>query len=409
MLRGLAAAPIDEGVDAGIRFANFGCACTAMEVGAVSAPTEAKPGGIKLRPAEFRDYEQIVLLESRHGLGSRTYTSWERLWSGNPAYRDLRRDWIIGWVGEDQDHRIVASLASIPLWYEFKGRRILAGTGKGLVAEPAYRSSSLLLLNRLINQTPVDLYLNNTVGESSLPLVELFECQRVPVGAWDRAGFWITQYKPVFESLFALRKVRQPRLLSYPAAAVAYLRDAARERVRSGDTNVVECRRFDERFDTFWESLKARNPDLLLAVRTREVLEWHFEHAVLENRLWIGGITDGARLAAYAIFERKDTGGIYSGLKRVRLVDFQSLHGADVLLRPLLGWALKRCRNEGIHLLEVVGSWLEKGDVVDTLVPYRRELPAWTYFYRAKDAEMAGSLRERRAWAPSLFDGDATL
>jgi hypothetical protein len=75
----------------------------------------------------------------------------------------------------------------------------------------------------------------------------------------------------------------------------------------------------------------------------------------------------------------------------------------------LLSWAMKKCRAEGIHMLEHVGRWLEEGEVLDRIAPYRRRLLAWRYAYRANNPELAEGLREPRAWAPSLFDGDASL
>jgi len=277
------------------------------------------------------------------------------------------------------------------------------------VAEPAHGSASFVLLDRLINQTPVDLYVNNTLGPSSAPLLELFDCLKVPVGAWDRAGFWITQHKPFFERFLA-RKGRQAKLLVYPVAAGISLWDRLRgRRLNTAAVRVTACDSFDSRFDRFWDDLRARRAHQLVAVRTSEVLKWHFHRAAVGNRLWVAGVLDGGRLAAYAIFERKDTGGRYSGLKRIRLADFQSLDGSPATLGPLVGWALTRCRTEGIDVLEIVGSWLDKGDFIDARAPYHRKLPVWVYYYRAKSLELARVLKERSAWSPTLFDGDATL
>jgi len=76
---------------------------------------------------------------------------------------------------------------------------------------------------------------------------------------------------------------------------------------------------------------------------------------------------------------------------------------------PILLWALRKCGQERIHLLENVGRWLEKGEWVASAAPYRRKLATWTYFYRAAKPGLAHSLMDRGVWAPSLYDGDATL
>ena len=348
------------------------------------------------------------MLESRYGLERRSYEEWSHLWLDNPFYRELQPGWAIGWVLEDANKQIVASVSNIPLWYEFQGKKILAATGRAQVAEPEYRSASLFLLDRLINQRNVDLYLNNTMTAEAAPSFSAFECPRVPVGVWDESAFWITHYRGFFESLLTRKSYSLAKSLSFPLAAVASLKDrVAALPLRYDDVEVVVCPGFDDRFDEFWTDLRGRNPHLLLAVRTREVLEWHFRYAQRNNRLWIGTVVDGPRLAAYAILDRRDNAQI--GLKRARLVDFQSLDGSTTLLAPLLSWAVRKCRDEGIHTLENTGRWLEKGELITSVAPHRRRLSTWTYFYRAINPGLTESLRDRRAWAPSLFDGNASL
>jgi len=373
-------------------------------------PVASHTAATTVRPATFADYEQIVSLESRYGLGAKRHEEWSHLWLANPAYRECGPDWPIGWVVEDHDKRVVASLGNIPLFYMFEGRRILACSGRALVAEPPYRSACLMLLDRLINHSDAGLFLNNTVGLDSAASFRLFECPRVPVGRWDRAAFWITRYCEFFEAFMSTAVPRAAKALSYPVSAAAIIKDwLTGSGLRVSDIEVRACRSFDNRFDCFWDDLKAAFPHVLLAVRTGETLHWHFKHALLQNRLWIATVSDASRLVAYAIFERKDANLAIARLRRMRLVDFQSLDGTTALLLPIISWALKRCRQEGVHLLEAVGRWLERDGLMSSVAPYRRQLSTWTYFYRANYPALARRLTDRSAWAPSLYDGDATL
>ena len=361
-----------------------------------------------IREASLEDYEQIAGLESRYGLERRSYEEWSHLWLNNPLYRELRSDWTIGWVLEDPNQQVVASVSNIPLWYEFQGKKILAATGRAQVAEPEYRSGSLLLVDRLINQRNIDLYLNNTMTAEAAASFSVFECPRVPSGVWDESAFWITRYQGFFESLLVKKKYPLACLLSFPLAAAASFKDKlTAPSLREEDVEVTMCSAFDDRFDEFWAALRSRKPHLLLAVRNREVLEWHFRYALRNNRLWIAAVVDGPRLAAYAIFDRRDNPRI--GLKRVRLVDYQSLDGSTTLLAPLLSWAVRKCQGEGIHTLENTGRWLEKEELIARVAPYRRKLSTWTYFYRACNRGLSETLRGPSAWAPSLFDGNASL
>jgi hypothetical protein len=362
----------------------------------------------KVREASFEDYDQIAVLESRHGLREKSYEQWSHLWLGNPLYRELPTRWSIGWVLEDESGQIVGSLGNIPLWYEFEGRRVVVGASRFWVAEPEYRSASLLLVNELVHQPQMDLYLTNTFSAASSAALGVFSFQQVPVGLWNEAAFWITNYQGFLESFLTLKHYPLAKSLSYPFSAAVFLKDRLTNKaLRAGDVEVKACAGFDERFDDFWVESKSRSPHVLWAVRTREMLEWHYKYALLNNRVWIATVVDGPHLVAYAVFDRKDKGSI--GLKRVRLVDFQSLEGGTALLPPLIAWALRRCASEGIHVLENSGRWLEKGEVLDTLAPYRRRMPNWRFVYRANDPELAESLRDRRVWAPSLYDSDASL
>ena len=385
----------------------------------------------KLREARLEDYEQIAALESRFGLTAKPYNEWVHLWQGNPVYRELKTDWPIGWVFEDQDGKIVGSVGNIPLLYELDGRRILVASSRSWVADVEYRSVSLLLLDNLIRQRQVDLFLSNTVGDKAVAAITAYGCSPIPVGIWDEVAYWITNYRGFFQSIVAMKNYRLTRPfafpswegswtrlkalrarlskpLSYPLSAAAFLKDRlAKTSVREGEVEVKLCTDFDDRFDSFWEEVKRNNRHLLLAVRTREVLEWHFKYALLGNRLWIVTAVDGPRLVAYAIFEKSVNPR--SGFKQVNLVDYLSLEDGTSMLEPLLAWTLRRCRSEGVHVLEHTGRWMEKGEFIETAAPYRRKLGTWSYFYHTNNPELRVLLNSRQVWTPSLFDGDATL
>lgn len=359
----------------------------------------------RLRAATLADYPQISALERRFGIESHTYEDWSHLWLANPVYRELQRDWSIGWVLEDSAHRIVGTMSNIPLAYEFERRRLLVATGRSWVVEPEYRSLSLQLLDPVVNQPGIDLYLNTTVGENSIGSMSVFDCPRVPSGIWDRSAFWVTHPGGFVESVLVSSHGKWLRPVAYPLAAALWIRDLG-SRARKFAREVQSCTGFDDRFDEFWDRLRSANPAVLLAVRSREMLDWHFRHALRANRLWIGAVMDGRAIRAYAIFDRNDNRK--SGMTRVRLLDFQSLDG-DHLLRPLLAWALDRCRSEKIHVLESAGRWLEPGGLIHKLAPYHRKLISWTYFYRAANHTLAQKLKRPEAWAPWLYDGDASF
>jgi len=371
--------------------------------------TASKATPPKFREATFEDYPQIAALESRYGLNPKSYEEWKHLWVANPAYQNFPR-WPIGWVGENDDKEIVGCVSNIPLAYEFNGEPLVVATSRSFVVDSRYRAYSLSLLAHFFNQKNVDLFLNTTVNAQALKLQEVFRAARVPTGTWNRSAFWITSYRAFSASLLAKSRVYGASLLSYPASAGLFLRD----KLRSGmwqsaghHTPVSLCSRFDDRFNVFWERIRKQNSNRLLAVRSREILEWHFQYALAKNRAWVLTSSNGDELSAYAIFCRQDNPGLE--LERMRLVDFQALDGQAELLKPMLLHALEMCQREGIHMMEAIGFSAEKERAIEGANPYYRELASWRYFYRATDRQLALSLQNPGAWDPTCFDGDSSL
>lgn len=362
----------------------------------------------ELRPATSEDHAQIAALETRHGLKAESYEEWTHLCANNPAYAENSGHWPIGWVLETGDGEIVGHFGNIPLAYELDGRRLNVMTSHHWVTDRRYRAQSLWLLNESLRQKHVDLFLYNSAGPSASRVLQGLGLSRVPVGSWDKSVFWITNYTGVGASLLAMKMPAAPSIAAYPAGAALFIADQFRRRPRvfTIGPEVTACSSFDERFDDFWHRLKTQRRNLLLAVRTREVLNWHFKFPLCNKTLWIATILDKGSIVAYAIFLRQDVPRL--GLKRVRVIDFQSLIPNKELFVPLLLWALDRCRKERIHVLEHVGLSLGS-KILQDMAPHVRTLPSWLYFYRTTDKPLAQILSNPDVWNPSLFDGDSSL
>ena len=367
-------------------------------------------GSVQCRLTTLEDFEEIHALERRYGMGFRTYDEWSHLWVNNPVCKRAPH-LPIGWVLEDHQKQIVGSFCSVPFGFDFEGRQLIAGTSCSWVAEERYRGYALLLLDRFLSQPDVDLHLCVSPNSQAAPAVAL-HCERVPVGVWDRAAFWIVNHAGFARSVLAKKETPCRALLRYPVATALAVRDAlTRDALRAAarrqsDYDLRTCTTFD-RFDAFWETVKARNPHRLLASRTRDVLEWHFKHPLAQGNAWISTVCDGGRLAAYAVLCRKDNARI--GLWRVRLVDYQSLDGDTSLLLPILVDAVQRCRRDGTAVLESIGWQLDRDGLMDRIAPHARTMPSWQYFYKAADPGLASRLKGRAAWSPSQYDGDACL
>jgi len=312
-------------------------------------------------------------------------------------------------VLEDGDGRIVGHLGNIPLEYVWRGRNWLAATSRTWVVDQAFRAFAPLLLDCHFSQKNVDIFVHPTVNAAASAAYTTFGARRVPVGQWDRAVFWITGYRGMIEAWLKMRRVPFRKALSYGGATALFLRDKIKQKP-SPRTRAIQfevCHTFDDRFENFWHELKARDHKLLLAVRSREALQWHFKYAFAERKLFVIVAIRDHRIYAYAIFLRYDNHRL--GLRRIRLVDFQALECRDAVLSASLSWIRETCRREEIHTFEVIGLRSIGNNNIEASAPHSRFLPAWLYYYHVPDPGLAEELADPYVWNPCAYDGDASL
>jgi hypothetical protein len=366
----------------------------------------------RLREVRFTDHAQVAGLATKFDLEAEGYDAWTHFWKDNPAYRRTKGTLPMGWVLEAADGRIVGHLGNIPLDYELDGRRLLAATTRSWVVDTDFRSYSLLLLGTYFQQANVDLFLCTTVNAQAAIPFDVFEAERVPVGAWDRTLFWITHPQGFTESFLRKKGWPAAKPLSYPLSLGVSVRNQLRgsgfRRVREA-TPVVGCDGFDDRFETFWAAVKRKKCNLLLAARNRAALQWHFKFALQQRAAWIYAVEGTDGLAAYAVFLRQDRPQV--GLRRACLADFQCLDQAraSIFLMAMLQAAAERCRQESIHMLELIGPTPELEGITQVASPHCRQLASWMYFYKTNDVGLRERLKKAEAWEPSLFDGDCSL
>ena len=100
-----------------------------------------------------------------------------------------------------------------------------------------------------------------------------------PIALYDRAAFWIIDHHKFALSVLVKRNVPLASILTFPfgafLSAVSWVRNSGRCRPNR-HTYITEVTTIDERFDRYWEKLRAQ-PNRLLCVRDRAAMAWRFE------------------------------------------------------------------------------------------------------------------------------------
>ena len=360
-----------------------------------------------IRQATFEDYEQIAAVEARHGLTVKPADQWLDLWLDNPAYLELE-EWPIGWVIEDGDGRIVGSLGNVPTFFYFAGKRYVSAAGRGWAVDVQHRALSVMLLARQLKQRGADMNVITTPSHTTAALCTQLGWSRAPMGEWDRSALWITDHARVVRSFLDTKLPKRiSRLLGSIVSPPLLLKDSLSRRFHPAkvEYQLDWCTNFDIRFDRFFAEMRQRNADVLLETRDSRTLRWHFKSALEQRRIWILAACVDSRLAGYAVLERRDVRSL--DLARVLFVDLQILSKDATLCEAMIDMILRRCRREGVPLLENVGCWMEKSYPIEP--PYHRRLEAWSYLYRITNPALERSLLGAESWYPTQYDGDASL
>jgi len=361
---------------------------------------------MKLRQATFEDFKAIMAVCARNGLSVTSFDKWTHLWADNPFYQ-AREGFPIGWVLEDDDAGVVGTLSNIPMEYELNGQRLLAAVASSYAVDREHRNSSLRLALTYVGQSKVDLWMSATANLSAGQVYAAMKLKPMPQPYPDQITFWICGYLGFAGSALHKKKVWGAGGLRFPLGAALWCKDLLRRRIKrpdAGKVGVVES--FDSRFDAFWDVLRQR-PNRLRAVRDRAALAWHFKSALLNKAASILVLEESGHLVGYLVLVRRDDKG--SGLRRYHIVDLQVSEDGPQQAQALALEAMRLAREEGVHVVELMGFNALKHRWLEPLRPRRRQLGYCPFFYKLKNPAMFPALDQPEAWDPCWFDGDASL
>ncbi|HEX6851061.1 MAG TPA: GNAT family N-acetyltransferase [Candidatus Polarisedimenticolaceae bacterium] len=375
---------------------------------------EERLRGARLRDATLGDFEAVAALKSRIGWGRDSAATWSWLWERNPALATDTRRPPIGWVVE-RDHRVVGYFGNVPQVYHYRGRRILAGAAIGLCVDPACRGAGygMELVKAWCHQDRVDLAISTTTSPQVRTMMLAAGALDLPQPDYARALHWIVEPRGVAAALLRKAGLASPLAgaAAWPAGAALRAWDVILGRRRPSvpdgfDVAVDREPGFGPEYDDLWRRV-TQTARGLLACRSAESLRWHFGGPTLEGAVRILTCRRGGALAGYAVSMRVDAAGVQ--LRRWRLVDLLVEHGDRAAVAALLAAAFHAAREEGAHVLEVIGYPEEIRAVFAESRPGSRVLGDCPFQWSVRSAEVAKELGTAPAWYATPYDGDAAL
>ena len=97
------------------------------------------------------------------------------------------------------------------------------------------------------------------------------------------------------------------------------------------------------------------------------------------------------------------------GLKRMQIVDLQTLSNNDNTTTDLITNAIMYARKQGVHILEIIGFGDDVRNQAVKMNPYVRKLSHSPFFYKLINKDLKHAFSDKIEWDTSLYDGDGSL
>ena len=126
-----------------------------------------------------------------------------------------------------------------------------------------------------------------------------------------------------------------------------------------------------------------------------------------KKRISVLALFEENNLKGYITIMRSDNKDI--GLKRMQIVDFQTLSNDVESTNNLLANAIMYAQKEKAHILELTGFGKNIREQALKTNPYVRTLSYSPFFYKIMSEKLKNVISDDIEWDASLFDGDGSL
>ena len=369
---------------------------------------------MNIRNAEIADYETIRDLCIRNGLRfDLSVDQWRNFWFRNPASNEIGAEYPIGWILENSSGCPIGTFSNIITRFRFSNETLTCATGSMWAVDRIYRSSSILLAQKYFSQSNVDFCLTTTPNKATDAVFRALKCKEVAPEGKVRSFFWILQSSRVIE--FLANKKRGYLLrhagVALPCRLGMTLVDSiVRHRLPtgSGEFKIASLNQFPAEIDMFWKQKVNQTPGITTC-RTASVLNW----ALLSSRapdqvtIVVSMSDDRERINGYiALVLSTD-----SGLRRLRIVDFQTLKRFDrKVAKQLLASVLRQAKTKNVDVVEGSNLGVLQGQLLSSVTPFFRNVYKPPYLVKGLSPRMKNLLDNTSlTWDLSTFDGDTSL
>lgn len=376
------------------------------------APPVARFSNVTVRAAAFSDFDQVYELNRLLGQGPDSQENWARLWKNNPALLKMDAQWPIGWVLESAGS-VVGFLGNIPLFCQLEEKTLRTAATCRFAVAPEHRPFSHLLITSFFRQKNVDLFVNTTATPEAGRMMTALRATMLPQRDYDTVLFWVLDPRQFVNAVLGKMGVDSGlKAVAGSLGSVALTAEMSLAgRAPDSRTGLYTVREtyvdsLGAEFDRFCDD-QAHDQTRLMALRSAEVLRWHFAPPRSRRTTTVLTCYAQDKLLGYAVIRQEpEENGV---LRKSIVADLLVHRDNPAVVEQLISAAYKSAKSSGSHVLEIMGFPASIRQPLQRWKPYSRKYPACPYFFKASDRTLHEALTSENVWYACPFDGDATL
>ena len=357
---------------------------------------------MKFEKLTLENYEETKNLSEKYGLKVLEKTHWENIWKKNPFIIDLGKEWTIGWKLINEKNNIVGIIHNIPFIFYYKKKKFIAAVTGNWVVDNKYKSFSLKLRSKFLNQENIDFYITNTANKISEKAMEAFKAKKILQYNYDKRMIYMLNKKKIILSY--IKKLSFNKNLIEDLKKLKNIFNKKNNIIINNSFEVAN--NFSNDFNNFNERLS--NSETLYSSKELRWLNWKYSRLINTDRLWVIKNYEKEKLKSFLVFvvnyEKK------YNLKKSTIVEMSFVESKDSGIDEMIKKCILISNKLNCDLVDVIGFNKHKKDLLSKMGFLDKKTGNFGFLVKNSNSEIENILfNDENTLDMSLTDGDAVF
>ena len=360
---------------------------------------------LRLLKTKIKDYNKIKSLFKRNNLNFMSKDTWLNF-RNNPFLKENKKI-DLGWKFES-GNKIVGHIGYYPTIYRYNSKKIICSILHGWAVDEKYRSISVILLKKYLNQKGKDLFLGTTFNSHTGQIMESLGINQVPIEGLDKSSILILNPKNFLEMYFQKKKILLKSFFINIISKITKIflwRNINRWKNYEVSHVVKRTKNFDKKFKHFWDNYLRENKQSLQVDRDIKWQNWIMKKKLISNQIIIFVISKNSKIEGYSacLIEKKGKYRIY------KLLDLLTLKKSKELEFDLVLKNLKQANDINCDYFEYRNTSESKLKVLENFSAIQIKLKQNNFYYKASNSKLNKIFDTNKNWDPCSLDGDILI